>query len=431
MQKRRRNQFDHISDKLFRSLLISVTVIVLIVLVSIFITLITSSWPSVKEHGLRFFTSQQWNYRRVEVQSIEAVPSTNSVFGGYNDRNVFIRFTGAVDFSSVNSNNVRIAGADGNAVAGNLELADGSFSNVVVFIPFAPFVENETYAVSVDSGVRDTKRYDLASDYRYSFTMGNRDGEGFQSGDLVYADSGEVVTITTDVDQAVKWFGSLPFVVGTLLTSLIALAISLPFSLALAIFLGEYFTFGPMSTMLKTTNELLAGIPSVIYGFWAFYFLAGSEGLNLGSNIFTASIVLSIMIIPYAASLGREVIALVPLDIKEAAYGMGATRYSVTSRVILPYASSGIFAGVLLSFGRALGETMAVTMVIGNANRIPGGLLKPGQTIASLIANEYGEARGMHLSALTELGLVLFLITMLFGLLGRFIIKKLSVKDNR
>ncbi len=180
--------------------------------------------------------------------------------------------------------------------------------------------------------------------------------------------------------------------------------------------------------MLKTTNELLAGIPSVIYGFWAFYFLAGSGGLNMGSNILSASLVLSIMIIPYAASLGREVISLVPSDIKEAAYGMGATRYAVTRSVILPYASSGIFAGILLSFGRALGETMAVTMVIGNANRIPGGLLQPGQTIASLIANEYGEAHGMHLSALTELGLVLFVITMLFGVLGRYVIKKLRVK---
>lgn len=432
MRKRSTNiQFEHFSDKAFRTLLPSVTVIILIILVAIFVTLIVTSAPSIKEQGLRFFTTGQWNYRRIEARSVEASVSTNKMFGAYNDRVLTVNFTGAVKFSSVNTNDFYVLDSAGRRVAGSLVLAEAALSNSVAFVPFAPFSEMEKYTLYVTPAVDDVKGFAIAAGYHYDFTMGDRSGAGFMPGSLINDTTGNAVTITSDNDQAVKWFGSLPFVVGTLLTSIIALAISLPFSLSLAIFLGEYFTYGPLSSLLKTTNELLAGIPSVIYGFWAFYFLAGSDGLNLGSNVLSASIVLSIMIIPYAASLAREVIALVPSDIKEAAYAMGATRYRVTRSVILPYASSGIFAGVLLSFGRALGETMAVTMVIGNANRVPAGLLHPAQTIASLIANEYGEASGMHLSALTELGLVLFLITMIFGLLGRYIIKSLSVKDTR
>jgi len=147
-------------------------------------------------------------------------------------------------------------------------------------------------------------------------------------------------------------------------------------------------------------------------------------------GIFTASIILAIMIIPYSASIAREVIGMVPEELKEAAYSLGATRFEVTKKVIFPYSGSGIFAGILLSFGRALGETMAVTMVIGNSYDIPNSLFSPAHTISSLIANEFTEATdSVYVSSLIEMGLILFVITIIFGILGRFTIQKLSIKD--
>jgi len=147
-----------------------------------------------------------------------------------------------------------------------------------------------------------------------------------------------------------------------------------------------------------------------------------------GVGIFTASLVLSIMIIPYSASIGREVISLVPSDLKEAALSLGATRFEVIRQVILPYAGSGIVAGILLSLGRALGETMAVTMVIGNSNFIPKGIFSPANTLASVIANEFTEATGnLYLASLIELGLVLFIVTTLINLIGKLIIRRMGV----
>ncbi len=233
-------------------------------------------------------------------------------------------------------------------------------------------------------------------------------------------------------------FGVLPFIVGTLLTSLLALLISIPFSFAIALFLGEYFNSGFLATILNSAMELLAGIPSIIYGMWGFFVLAPlirslETALGVvpyGVGVFTASLVLALMIIPYTASLAREVIGLVPHELKEAAYSLGATRYETVKKVILPYSSSGVLAGVLLSFGRALGETMAVTMLIGNSYFIPKGIFDTGNTIASVIANEFTEATGeIYLSSLIQMGLVLFLITVCFGVLGRFIINKMSLEE--
>jgi phosphate transport system permease protein len=230
--------------------------------------------------------------------------------------------------------------------------------------------------------------------------------------------------------------GALPFVLGTLLTSFLALAISVPFSLAIAIYLGEYFREGALSSLLKSAVDLLAGIPSVIYGFWGLFVLVPvvrSLQMRLGIppygvGIFTASVVLAIMIIPYSASLGREVIQLVPADQKEAALSLGATRSEVIRKVILPYARSGILAGVLLALGRALGETMAVTMVIGNSNFMPAGIFSPSNTMASVIANEFAEATGaVYLSALVEIGLLLFAVSMIINMLGRHVIKRVSL----
>ncbi len=232
-------------------------------------------------------------------------------------------------------------------------------------------------------------------------------------------------------------FGAFPFLVGTIFTSFLALLISIPFSLSISILLGEYFKEGIVSSFLKSVIELLAGIPSVIYGFWGLFVLVPiirAIEINLGVipygvGIFTASLILSIMIIPYSASLGREVIGLVPLDLKEAAFSLGATRFEVIRKVILPYARSGILAGILLSLGRALGETMAVTMVIGNSNFLPRSIFSPSNTIASVIANEFTEAtESLYLSSLIEIGLLLFIVTAVVNVIGRYIIKRTSVE---
>ncbi len=238
-------------------------------------------------------------------------------------------------------------------------------------------------------------------------------------------------------DPVTGEFGALPFLVGTLITSFLSLAISLPFSLSLSIFLGEYSTKGTVASLLQSAIELLAGIPSVIYGFWGLFILVpivrfieiklGVPAIGVG--IFTSALVLSIMIIPYAASLGREVIRLVPDELKEAAYSLGATRFEVIKKVILPYVISGITAGNLLALGRAIGETMAVTMVIGNSNVIPMSIFAPANTMASVIANEFTEATDtIYLSSLVEIGLLLFMVTMIINMVGKQIIKKMSVQ---
>jgi phosphate transport system permease protein len=241
---------------------------------------------------------------------------------------------------------------------------------------------------------------------------------------------------STTWDPVRNEFGAFPFLVGTLATSFLALIISIVFSIPISIFLGEYFTKGGASTFIKSMIELLAGVPSVIYGFCGLFLLAPVVRslevtigvIPYGVGIFTASLVLSIMIIPYTASIGREVINLVPSDLKEAALSLGATRFEVVRKVVLPYASSGIFAGILLSLGRALGETMAVTMVIGNSNFIPKSIFSPGNTLASVIANEFTEATGsLYLSSLIELGLVLFIVTTIINLIGKLIVRRMGV----
>lgn len=236
-------------------------------------------------------------------------------------------------------------------------------------------------------------------------------------------------------DPVREIFGAYPFLLGTLFTSFLALIISIPFSFSVAIFLGEYHPRGWFSDALKNVIELIAAIPSVIYGFWGLFVLVpivrsfetkiGAEPVGLG--ILSSSLILAIMIIPYAASLGREMIRMVPSSLKEAAYAMGATRWEVIRSVVLPYSRSGLFAGVLLSLGRALGETMAVTMVIGNTNIIPKNIFSLGNTMASVIANEFTEAATpVYLSALIELGLVLFLVTVVINMVGKRIIKRFS-----
>jgi phosphate transport system permease protein len=230
-------------------------------------------------------------------------------------------------------------------------------------------------------------------------------------------------------------YGAAPFLVGTLISSFLALIISIPFSLAVAIFLGEYYPKGWLPDFLKNAVELIAAVPSVIYGFWGLAVLVpivrtfeSHLGVApVGQGIFASSLILAVMIIPYSASLGRSMIQLVPSQLKEAAYGLGATRWEVIRSVVLPYTKSGLFAGILLSLGRALGETMAVTMVIGNSSLMPHSIFEYGNTMASVIANEFTEAdKPVYVSALIELGLVLFLVTVVINVIGKKIIDRFT-----
>jgi len=230
-------------------------------------------------------------------------------------------------------------------------------------------------------------------------------------------------------------FGALSFIVGTLLTSFTALIISLPFSFGVALLLGEYYRNGRFARVLQVSIDLLASVPSVIYGFWGMTVLVPLvRSLEIaihvtpyGVGIFTSSLILAVMIVPYSSSIATEVIKLVPNEMKEAAYALGATRYEVVQKVSLNYAKSGIIAGIMLSLGRALGETMAVTMVIGNNYRLPKSLFDPGNTLASVIASEFTEAMNpLHLSSMIELALVLFLITMILNLVSRRIIARMG-----
>jgi phosphate transport system permease protein len=230
-------------------------------------------------------------------------------------------------------------------------------------------------------------------------------------------------------------FHALPFVLGTLLTSLIALIIATVLSLALAVVMGEYYRSGPLAFLLRTAVELLAGIPSVVYGFIGLFFLVPvvrfvQEAAGVppyGVGVLTASILLAFMILPYSASIGREMISLVPADLKEAALSLGATSSETIWKVTLPFARSGILGGVLLSLGRALGETMAVTMVIGNSNAFSLNLLGPGTTMPSLIANEFAEASNdLHLASLIEIALLLFLISVLMNVAGKIVITRMA-----
>ena len=226
-------------------------------------------------------------------------------------------------------------------------------------------------------------------------------------------------------------YGALPFVVGTLLTTLLALLFCIPFSLPVALFVGEYFRGTKLAAVLSTVTDLLAGIPSIIYGLWGFYTLRPViMALDIspqGSGVLTASLVLAIMIIPYAASLSAEFIKMVPNDLKEGAYSLGATRAEVIRHIVFLFAGSGIFSAYILAIGRALGETMTVTMLIGNTNNIPGSLTATGNSMASIIANQFGEADGLRLSSLIAIGLLLFLITAFINMVGKIMIKRARI----
>lgn len=268
---------------------------------------------------------------------------------------------------------------------------------------------------------------------------------------LPFICGGIIYTLTSDSSEAITHFGffnfisssdwnytegheqygALPFITGTLLTTLLALVFCIPFSLPVSLFVGEYFKGTKIAEILSTVTDLLAGIPSIIYGLWGFYTLRPLiMSLNIspqGSGILTAALVLAIMIVPYAASLSSEFIKMVPADLKEGAYSLGATRAEVIWHVMFPVAGSGIFSSYILAIGRALGETMTVTMLIGNTNQMPESLTSTGNTMASIIANQFGEADGLRLSSLIAIGLILFLITAVINMVGKFLIKRARI----
>lgn len=415
-------------DKVFRQILLWVTIFVLLVLGGIFVTLIISSGLSVKRYGFKFLSSTAWDKRMTVLNKVTFEPL--AVRGKYEIRLVFNQTLNA---GSIDKDNLVLLRNNIHKVPFSYTFETNGMTNELLVIPKEKIVAMQSYNLVVKDKIKDYANFRLGYSYRIHALFHSL---GVQP-DIKILDNRTSKPVPDLDSEDLRWFGALPFIVGTLLTSIIALLISLPFSLAIALFLGEYYTRGPLSSLLQTTSELLAGIPSIIYGFWAFFFVVPMmsswfpHAAYGGANILTASLILAVMIIPYSSSLAREVISLVPTEIKEAAQGMGATRFEVIRQVVLPYASSGIFAGLLLAFGRALGETMAVTMVIGNKNHIPHGLLDAGQTIASLIANEFSEAGDLKLSALSELGLILLTITLIFGLLGRYIIKKTSLRDQR
>ncbi|MDM4770067.1 phosphate ABC transporter permease subunit PstC [Solimonas sp. SE-A11] len=249
-------------------------------------------------------------------------------------------------------------------------------------------------------------------------------------------------------------FGAAAPIYGTIVTSVIAMFIGVPISIGIAIFMTELCPRSLKRT-LGTGIELLAGIPSIIYGLWGLFVLApllqqyvqpalisAAEGIPwleslftgppYGIGVLTAALILSIMVLPYITSVTRDVFETVPPMLKESAYGLGATTWEVVWKVVIPYTRTGIVGGVMLGLGRALGETMAVTFVIGNAHRIATSLIAPGTTISATIANEFTEADGeMYTSALISLGLILFMITFIVLAAARLMLLRLQMKENR
>jgi phosphate transport system permease protein len=254
-------------------------------------------------------------------------------------------------------------------------------------------------------------------------------------------------------DPVRESFGALVPIYGTLVTSLIAMVIGIPVSFGIALFLTE-LSPNWLRRPLGTAIELLAAIPSIIYGMWGLFVLSPLvqshvqpflidlfgdvpvlnklfEGPPLGIGMMTAGLILSIMVIPFITAVMRDVFELVPPMLKESAYGLGATTWEVVFRVVLPYTKVGVVGGIMLGLGRALGETMAVTFVIGNAHELSASLMAPGNSIASALANEFTEAVGdTYLSALFELGLILFVITTIVLALSKLMLLRLSRQEG-
>ena len=261
--------------------------------------------------------------------------------------------------------------------------------------------------------------------------------------------------LTTEAwNPVTEKFGAAAPIYGTLVTSAIAMLIAVPAGLGIAVFLTELCP-KPLRRPIGTAIELLAGIPSIIYGVWGLFVLAPFvqtvvepalmssfghvpllanlfQGPPYGIGVLTAGIVLAIMVLPFISAVSRDVFATVPPMLKESAYGIGCTTWEVVWSIMLPYTRVGLMGAVMLGLGRALGETMAVTFVIGNAHRISASILAPGTTISATIANEYSEATGdLYTSSVIALGLILFLMTFLVLAIGRLMLARIERNSGK
>jgi phosphate transport system permease protein len=268
-----------------------------------------------------------------------------------------------------------------------------------------------------------------------------------------FKEFGPAFITTVEWDPVNDKYGALIAIVGTLSTSLIALLIAFPVSFGIALFLTEICPAW-LKRPLGTAVELLAGVPSIIYGMWGLFIFAPLfndhvqpllkntlgqlplvgplfSGPMMGIGILTAGIILAVMIIPFIASVMRDVFEVVPTVLKESAYGLGCTKWEVVRKVVLPYTKTGVVGGVMLGLGRALGETMAVTFVIGNANKLSWSLFSAGNSIASTLANEFAEAESrLHVSSLFALGLILFVITFIVLSAAKIMLMGMTRKEG-
>lgn len=259
--------------------------------------------------------------------------------------------------------------------------------------------------------------------------------------------------VSSEWNPVTEQFGALVPIVGTLVTSLIAMLIAVPVSFGIALFITE---MAPpwLKRPVGIAVELLAAVPSIIYGMWGLFVFAplfseyvqpwvtnhlgnwpvvGAlfQGPPMGIGVFTAGLILSVMVIPFVAAVMRDVFEVVPAVLKESAYGVGATTWEVVRNVVFPYARVGVVGGIMLGLGRALGETMAVTFVIGNAHNLSASLFMPGNTISSALANEFTEAVGeMYTSSLIALGLILFGITAVVLALAKLMLARLATREG-
>jgi phosphate transport system permease protein len=257
---------------------------------------------------------------------------------------------------------------------------------------------------------------------------------------------------SSDWDPVTQTFGSFPFIVGTLVSSAIAMVLGVPISFGIAVFIAEIAPAW-IKRPVAGAIELLAAIPSIVYGLWGLLVFApvfayaepwinshiGAipgigilfQGPPMGIGMLTAGIVLAIMVLPYISSIMRDVFMVVPSSLRESAYAMGATTWEVAWNVILPYTRSAVIGGIFLGLGRALGETMAVTFVIGNSNVLSASLLMPGATIPSILANEFTEATTpLYISSLIYLGLILIAVTLVVRFLAVLLIRRLGRKEG-
>jgi phosphate transport system permease protein len=247
-------------------------------------------------------------------------------------------------------------------------------------------------------------------------------------------------------DPVQNVYGALPQIYGTIVTSVIALLIAVPIGVGIALFLSEDFLPDAVKRPIVFMIELLAAIPSVVYGLWGIFvlipfilpfarwlhttfgWLPFFSTTPVGPGIYVAGLILAIMILPIISAISRDALVAVPPELRQAAYGLGATRWEAIFQVILPAAFSGIVGGVMLALGRAMGETMAVTMVIGNSNVVSASILDQGATVSSLLANQFAEAGGLQVASLMYAAFLLFILTLVVNILAEFIVRRFSIR---